>query len=107
VVGTSLGLSYAEGTAGRQMFHATLMEPGAYHHFVQTGTFREGTMLALVLQGVGTDAPAGATGAVRDGRASGRDGGQGQQPADRRDERGFATPSPRAGVTVNPRLTHG
>lgn len=56
LVGSSLGLSYAEGAQGRQMFHATLMEPSAYRHFAETGEFREGTMLALVLQGVGTDA---------------------------------------------------
>jgi hypothetical protein len=56
LVGSSLGLSYAEGVQGRQTFNATLMEPGAYRHFVQTGEFREGTMLALIVQGVGTDA---------------------------------------------------
>lgn len=56
LVGSSLGLSYAEGAQGRQVFHATLMEPSAYRHFTATGEFREGTMLALVLQGVGTDA---------------------------------------------------
>jgi hypothetical protein len=38
------------------MFNTTLMEPSAYRHFVQTGSFREGTMLALILQGIGTDA---------------------------------------------------
>jgi hypothetical protein len=56
LVGTSLGLSYAEEAQGREMFNATLMEPTAYRHFVETGEFREGTMLALILQGVGTDA---------------------------------------------------
>lgn len=56
LVGTSLGLSYAEGQQGRQTFNATLMEPSAYRHFVATGEFREGTMLALILQGVGTNA---------------------------------------------------
>ena len=35
------------------MFHETLMEPTAYKHFVDTGTFREGTMLALILHGTG------------------------------------------------------
>ena len=38
------------------MFNTTLMEPTAYRHFVQTGEFREGTMLALILQGIGTNA---------------------------------------------------
>jgi hypothetical protein len=57
LVGSSLGLSYSEGAPpAHPMFHATLMEPTAYRHFVRTGEFREGTMLALVLQGVGTNA---------------------------------------------------
>jgi hypothetical protein len=57
VAGSSLGLSYAEGGAqGHQMFNTTLIEPSAYRHFVQTGEFREGTMLALILQGIGTNA---------------------------------------------------
>ena len=57
LVGSSLGLSYAEGgQGGHQMFNTTLMEPGAYRHFVETGTFREGTMFALLFQGIGTNA---------------------------------------------------
>ena len=36
-----------------EMFHETLMEPTAYHHFVESGTFRDGTMLALILHGTG------------------------------------------------------
>jgi hypothetical protein len=57
LVGSSLGLSYAEGgQAGHQMFNTTLMEPGAYRHFVETGAFREGTMFALIGQGIGTNA---------------------------------------------------
>jgi Cytochrome P460 len=57
LVGSSLGLSYAEGgQVGHQMFNTTLMEPTAYRHFVETGQFREGTMLALILQGIGTNA---------------------------------------------------
>jgi len=53
-VGSSLGLSYSEGaSAGMEMFHETLMEPTAYKHFVDTGTFRDGTMLALILHGTG------------------------------------------------------
>lgn len=57
LVGSALGLSYAEGgQGGHQMFNTTLMEPGAYQHFVETGTFREGAMFALIGQGVGTNA---------------------------------------------------
>jgi hypothetical protein len=57
LVGQSLGLSYSEGVGGgHQMFNSTLMEPTAYRHFVETGQFREGTMLALILQGIGTNA---------------------------------------------------
>jgi hypothetical protein len=56
LAGSSLGLSYVENGGPGQMFHATLMEPTAYEHFVRTGTFREGTMLALILQGIGTNA---------------------------------------------------
>ena len=54
MVGSSLDLSYAEapGQAGHQMFMHTLMEPTAHKAFVETGKFREGTMFALILQGV-------------------------------------------------------
>ena len=53
MVGASLGLSYSDGPADHEMFAHTLMEPTAYRHFVETGTFREGTMFALLLQGSG------------------------------------------------------
>ncbi len=58
LAGSSLGLSYAEGGAqgAHQMFNTTLIEPSAYRHFVETGEFREGTMFALILQGIGTNA---------------------------------------------------
>src|SRR5438132_7192089 len=54
MVGSSLDLSYAEtpAQAGHQMFMHTLMEPTAHKAFVETGKFREGTMFALLLQGV-------------------------------------------------------
>jgi len=55
-VGSSLGLSYTDGgpsSMNMEMFHETLMEPTAYRQFVDTGTFREGTMLALLLHGAG------------------------------------------------------
>src|SRR6185295_19024612 len=53
MVGASLGISYSDGPATHDMFAHTLMEPTAYRHFVETGTFREGTMFALLLQGPG------------------------------------------------------
>jgi hypothetical protein len=57
LAGSSLGLSYAEGgAAGMQMFNTTLIEPTAYKHFIETGEFREATMLVLLLQGQGTNA---------------------------------------------------
>ena len=52
LAGTSLGLSYAEGAAQHPTFHETLIEPTAYQHFVNTGEFREGTMLVLIVHGV-------------------------------------------------------
>jgi cytochrome P460 len=52
-VGSSLGLSYNERDTGHEMFHETLMEPTAYAEFVRTGTFREGTMLVLMVHGTG------------------------------------------------------
>ncbi|HEY3161603.1 MAG TPA: cytochrome P460 family protein [Vicinamibacterales bacterium] len=52
LAGTSLGLSYAEGAApAHPTFHETLIEPTAYQHFVETGEFREGTMLVLIVHG--------------------------------------------------------
>ena len=54
-VGAGLGIDYNEAPPAptHEMFSHTLMEPTAYQSFVQTGTFREGTMFALVLQGKG------------------------------------------------------
>jgi YHS domain-containing protein len=49
LLGSSLGLSYSEAEPGHDMFHNTLMEPSAYRHYVETGEFREGTMLVLLL----------------------------------------------------------
>ena len=49
LAGSSLGLSYAEGAPTHPTFHETLIEPTAYQHFVETGQFREGTMLALIV----------------------------------------------------------
>jgi hypothetical protein len=53
MVGGSLGISYTEMPGEHEMFAHTLMEPTAYQSFIETGKFREGTMLALVLQGKG------------------------------------------------------
>lgn len=53
LAGASKGLSYTEGAGGGEMFHETLIEPSAYQHFVRTGSFRQGTMLALLLHSVG------------------------------------------------------
>ena len=57
LVGSSIGLSYSENAQerGHEMFNTTLMEPSAYQHFVKTGAFREGTMLALIAQGIGSN----------------------------------------------------
>jgi hypothetical protein len=49
LAGTSLGLSYADGAPAHPTFHETLIEPTAYQHFVRTGQFRDGTMLALIV----------------------------------------------------------
>ena len=49
LAGTSLGLNYSDAVAPHPTFHETLLEPSAYQHFVETGEFREGTMLVLVL----------------------------------------------------------
>lgn len=51
LLGSSLGLTYSQAEPGHQMFHNTLMEPSAYRHYVETGEFREGTMLVLLLFG--------------------------------------------------------
>jgi hypothetical protein len=51
VVGTSLGLGYSNATEdGGGMFHRVSLEPAAYEHFLRTGRFRPGTMLALSIR---------------------------------------------------------
>ena len=55
-VGASLGLSYNDEPPRRESFNHTLMEPTAYDHFVRTGAFREGTMLALLVRRTEADA---------------------------------------------------
>lgn len=54
LIGASTGLTYGPGAEGHQMFGTTLMEPTAFDYYVRTGTFREGTMFALVMQGTGS-----------------------------------------------------
>jgi hypothetical protein len=49
LAGSSKGLSYGAGECGMEMFNETLIEPTAYSYFVETGNFRDGTMLALIL----------------------------------------------------------
>ena len=51
LVGASLGLGYTDATEkGPGMFHRVYLEPSAYDHFLRTGRFREGTMLALAIR---------------------------------------------------------
>lgn len=49
--GSSLGLGYREpgAASGQEMFHTVLIQPAAYDHFVRTGGFPDGTMLALTI----------------------------------------------------------
>jgi hypothetical protein len=54
LIGSSTGLTYGPGAGGHQMFGTTLMEPTAFDYYVRTGTFREGTMFALLMQGIGS-----------------------------------------------------
>ena len=55
LAGASMGLGYAQpsgadaaGATGG-MFHNVYIEPTAYAHYVRTGRFREGTMMAMTL----------------------------------------------------------
>jgi hypothetical protein len=51
LVGTSLGQGYTDATEdGPGMFHRVYLESSAYEHFLGTGEFAEGTMLALVIR---------------------------------------------------------
>jgi hypothetical protein len=51
LVGASLGLGYSDVTGrGPGMFHRVYLEPAAYDHFLRTGRFRRGTMLALSIR---------------------------------------------------------
>ena len=58
LVGTSLGLGYSNATGdGVGMFHRVYLEPRAYEHFLRTGGFRDGTMLALSIRKAVTRVP--------------------------------------------------
>ena len=55
LAGASIGLGYSQpsgadaaGATGG-MFHNVYIEPSAYAHYVRTGKFREGTMMAMTL----------------------------------------------------------
>jgi hypothetical protein len=50
-VGSSLGLSYAEGAPKTEpgSFQNVYLEPSAYERYRRTGSFPDGTMLALVI----------------------------------------------------------
>jgi hypothetical protein len=55
LAGASMGLGYSQpsgadaaGATGG-MFHNVYIEPTAYAHYVRTGKFREGTMMAMTL----------------------------------------------------------
>lgn len=51
LVGASLGLGYSDATDdGPGMFHRVYLEPTAYDHYLRTGGFRDGTMLALSIR---------------------------------------------------------
>jgi hypothetical protein len=55
-VGVSLGLSYSNTQAAHDAFHQVFIPHAAYEAFARTGTFPEGTMLALEIRGVGSRA---------------------------------------------------
>jgi hypothetical protein len=51
LVGASLGLGYSDATEDAPgMFHRVYLEPTAYDHYLRTGSFRNGTMLALAIR---------------------------------------------------------
>jgi len=51
LVGASLGQGYTDATEdGPGMFHRVYLETSAYDHFLRTGRFQTGTMLALAIR---------------------------------------------------------
>ena len=55
-VGSSIGLSYfdKEEPAGPGLFHHVYIQPEAYRHYIETGTFPEKTMLVMENYSVGS-----------------------------------------------------
>lgn len=55
LAGASMGLGYSQPSGAQAagatggMFHNVYIEPSAYEHYVRTGKFREGTMMAMTL----------------------------------------------------------
>src|SRR5262245_38869092 len=63
LVGASLGQGYTDATDyGPGMFHRVYLEPSAYQHFLGTGQFPEGTMLALAIRAPERRVPPSRTG---------------------------------------------
>jgi hypothetical protein len=56
-LGSAINLNYSPVPAGRDLLSTVFMEPTAVDHFEATGEFREGTMTALAVYEVETDAP--------------------------------------------------
>ncbi len=78
LVGTSLGLGYSNATDdGVGMFHRVYLEPRAYEHFLRTGGFRNGTMLALSIRKPVQPGAAESGGLVGGGTRSAGAGGEG------------------------------
>lgn len=55
-VGASLGLTYSAGPSPHEAFHQVFITPRAFEAFLETGAFPEGTMLALEIAAVETQA---------------------------------------------------
>jgi hypothetical protein len=54
-VGSSLGLSYAQGASSMgDMYHNVYIKPEAYREFAKTGKFPEGTVLAMEMTSADT-----------------------------------------------------
>src|SRR5215831_15971068 len=54
-VGSSLGLSYAQGSSStNEMYHNVYIKPEAYREFARTGKFPEGTVLAMEMASADT-----------------------------------------------------
>ncbi len=67
-VGSSLGMSYNEGSAptGKQDFHHVYLKPEAYRQYRKTGTFPEGTLLVMEVYSAGSKASINRQGSFSD-----------------------------------------